>query len=673
MLKQYLSKFLIIPILVIMTALSGCLIDFNFPRPTTTPQSTQRPVEGKRDRYTKILGGGNDTVTIMIYMCGSDLESKYGLASNDLLEIQNSFISDKVNVIIETGGAKEWKNELISNTTNERYIVRDNAYYILDDTLGKKDMTDPNTLTDFIKFCTTNYKANRNILILWDHGGGSLSGYGYDEIFDSVNPDSMSIDEIDLALKNANTKFDFIGFDACLMGTVETAFVLEKYSDYMLASQKKEPGTGWYYTDWITAISKNTSISTEVIGKKIIDDYVDISSQLNYTTETTLSLIELMQIEDLFSTLSDFFLSAGELLNTGKFVDISKARAITGEKAFTEDYDHVDLSYLAENMNIELSDDVINQLNRCVVYFSGKNTNNTSGLAIYFPYTQLEYFNVMRQIYLNIGISREYIYFLQSFITLMIGGQTAVNGNPISGGDESDLEQWEDYEWFDSTLIDEYDEYYDEYSYDYDELKVTEKNGYYVLQLTEESWDIVTKVELQVYLDDGNGFIYLGSDSRYEFDEDGDLIIQFDNKWVAVNDQIVAFYTEEEVINNDGSWYTYGAVPIYLNDEPVDLMLMWDNKNPNGYVLGVRMIYEGAISQKGYAPLYIGDIVDFVCDKYTYEGEYDNEYYFNERIEITGEPVISYQDIGLGDCYVYYMIQDIYGNNYWTEPVLFHD
>lgn len=74
----------------------------------------------------------------MIYMCGSDLESKYGLASNDLLEIQNSFISDKVNVIIETGGAKEWKNELISNTTNERYIVRDNAYYILDDTLGKK-------------------------------------------------------------------------------------------------------------------------------------------------------------------------------------------------------------------------------------------------------------------------------------------------------------------------------------------------------------------------------------------------------------------------------------------------------------------------------------------------------------------------------------------------------
>jgi len=37
---------------------------------------------GSRDKYTKILGGGQDTVTMMVYLCGTDLESKSGMAAN---------------------------------------------------------------------------------------------------------------------------------------------------------------------------------------------------------------------------------------------------------------------------------------------------------------------------------------------------------------------------------------------------------------------------------------------------------------------------------------------------------------------------------------------------------------------------------------------------------------
>ncbi|MCR5235609.1 MAG: hypothetical protein K6E34_00220 [Lachnospiraceae bacterium] len=36
--------------------------------------------------------------------------------------------------------------------------------------------------------------------------------------------------------------FDFIGFDACLMATVETAYMLSPYADYMIASEEFEPG-----------------------------------------------------------------------------------------------------------------------------------------------------------------------------------------------------------------------------------------------------------------------------------------------------------------------------------------------------------------------------------------------------------------------------------------------
>ena len=57
--------------------------------------------------------------------------------------------------------------------------------------------------------------------------------------------------EIDAALLSVfgsmTDKFEFIGFDACLMGTIETANIMASYADYMYGSQEMEPGSGWDY------------------------------------------------------------------------------------------------------------------------------------------------------------------------------------------------------------------------------------------------------------------------------------------------------------------------------------------------------------------------------------------------------------------------------------------
>ena len=86
-------------------------------------------------------------------------------------------------------------------------------------------------------------------LIFWNHGGGSISGVCFDELRGS---DSLSLTEINSALAAASVsmtdKFEFIGFDACLMGTVETANILATYSRYMYGSEETEPGYGWDYT-----------------------------------------------------------------------------------------------------------------------------------------------------------------------------------------------------------------------------------------------------------------------------------------------------------------------------------------------------------------------------------------------------------------------------------------
>ena len=62
-----------------------------------------------------------------------------------------------------------------------------------------------------------------------------FQGYGYDEKYPGQG--SMTLDEINTALENAGVKFDFIGFDACLMATAETALVCSEYADYMIASE----------------------------------------------------------------------------------------------------------------------------------------------------------------------------------------------------------------------------------------------------------------------------------------------------------------------------------------------------------------------------------------------------------------------------------------------------
>ena len=171
-----------------------------------------------RAKRTVLQGGGKDTVTVMLYMCGTDLESKAGMATSDIQEILYAEISDKVNIIAETGGTAQWQNNVIKSDTNQRYKLTNDGLELLQDNMGRKSMVDPDTLSDFIKYCKKNYPADRYALIFWDHGGGSLTGYGYDQHFAK---DSMTLDEIAKALKNGGCSFDFVGFDACLMATLE--------------------------------------------------------------------------------------------------------------------------------------------------------------------------------------------------------------------------------------------------------------------------------------------------------------------------------------------------------------------------------------------------------------------------------------------------------------------
>ena len=186
---------------------------------------------GSREKFTKIKGGGEDVVTIMVYLCGTDLESRSGMGTSDLQEMASANIGSKVNLLVYTGGCSSWRNNIVSSRVNQVYQVLNGGVKCLIKDAGTSPMTDPENLGSYIQWCAANYPANRYELILWDHGGGSVSGYGYDE--KNKRSGSMTLSGIQKALEKGGVKFDFVGFDACLMATAETALMLGNYADYL--------------------------------------------------------------------------------------------------------------------------------------------------------------------------------------------------------------------------------------------------------------------------------------------------------------------------------------------------------------------------------------------------------------------------------------------------------
>jgi len=619
---------------------------------------------GQRDYRVQPVGNGEDIVTVMLYLCGSDLESEGGAATTDINEILYANISDKVNIIVETGGANSWNNSVMDPGTNQRWQLADGDMRHLEDA-GLKNMSKGDTLTDFINFCATDYPADRYMLVLWDHGGGTVDGYAYDERFDSDK--MMPLPELDRALANAGVVFDLIGFDSCLMSTAETAFMLEKYADYMVASQRVEPGDGWHYTPWVNALSENTSISTPDLGAAIIDSFIAESRTGYYGKELTLSLTDLTYIQDFFNALYEFFETAQDtLVDDRVFIDTSGT--LGRSPAMVDNYDLVDLGLLLQSMSG--SGEALAKLEQCVAYNNATIADH-NGLCLYFPYMNLDKVGSALDVYRDIGLSDSYRDFIITFANVMVGGQVYSGGgtaNPL-GGDDYDPDYWTDLDWVDEGQIAGWNDFFAENCYDGSELVINEKGDNFVLSLSDNDWDMITTIYQRVFLDDGEGYIDLGADAMYEFDNDGDLLIDFDNTWVALDGELVCFYTQEDV--NDGNTrYTYGVAPVLYNGKDAELVVVWDNDYPEGYVAGWRYTTTGSGSQKGLFEFENGMVFDILCDYYTYDGDYEAQYKWGE-IRVNGPLKVSYEDVGDADCMVYYELYDIYCNTYWTESVVY--
>lgn len=652
-----------------------------------------------REKYTDIIGNGQDEVTLMIYLCGTDLESRSKMATSDLQEMIGANISDNVNVLVYTGGCKQWQNNAFSSDKNQIWKITSKGVTCLEKNMGNVSMTDEDTLSTFIKWCAKKYPANRNMLVMWDHGSGSVKGFGYDEKFASSG--SMNLAEIDKALTDGGVKFDFVGFDACLMATAETALMLTEHADYMIASEETEPGIGWYYTNWLTDLSKNTSISTLELGKRIIDDFVNTCASKCAGQATTLSIVDLAEYEATVpEALKEFSADTCELIQNEEYAIVSNARSGAREFGSSSKLDQVDLVHLAKNMNTKEGNALAEALLGTVKYNrTSSNMTNAYGLAIYFPFRKATMVDDAVETYKEIGMDQDYMRCIQEFASMEVAGQAASGGTTtpipsLTGGYSasssdmitqllgsflsgnvssiSGLSSSNTGFLTNSSLSEEMlSNYFRSNSFDDSYLTWEESYNGYVVSMPEQEWQLVQSLQANLFFDDGTGYIDMGLDNVYEFDEEGNLLAPEECTWIAINDQPVAYYHMSTV--DDGADYSItGRVPVLYNGDRAELILEFTDENPYGSVVGVRRVYvngETDTVAKTMDTVKDGDVIDFVCDYYTYDGEYQDSYMLGEQMVVDGELVIS--DVYVDETRANYTYQftDIYNQTYWTEPV----
>ena len=681
-----------------------------------------------RDKYVTPVGGGKDTVTIMVYMCGTDLESKYGMATKDLQEMAGASLSSRVNIIVETGGCKSWQTKGISNTVNQIYKVENGGLTLVEKDMGKSAMTDPGNLTDFIRYCNEHYPADRRMLILWNHGGGTVSGYGYDE--KAASSSSMMLAKIDTALKNAGVKFDFIGFDACLMATLETDIVCARYADYLIASEETEPGTGWYYTNWLTKLSGNTSLPTVEIAENIINDYVSAGKSSSRNAKLTLSVVDLAELQ---GTVPDAFRafasSTNEKIENNEYKQFSSACAGVRQFSQQNKLNQVDMIDLCERIGTAEAKNLAAVLKSCVKY--NKTTiSAANGISVFFPVASSSGVQNAVSSYAAIGIDSEYARCVKSFATLQLGGQLVGSATQTSdygsllGGDIGSLlnsllggasqttastspvdvllgtflggaspqassaagyaldasalidllgafsgrSMPQEYAWLDTELLAVNGENIVHDFVDPSHITATEKNGQKVLALTEEEWSLISTVDLNVFSAAEDGYVDLGYDNVFEWTADNDLLLEYDGTWLTLNGNVCAYYLVSDTLQDNGEWITEGRIPALLNGQSVNLRVVFTEEAPEGVVTGAYPLYDGEtdVQAKGDIGINAGDEITLLCDCYDLNGNYTASYTLGDSF-IVPSAGLSLVNLAINseELTATYRLTDIYGNHFW--------
>lgn len=593
------------------------------------------------------------------YLCGSDLETNGGCATADLGEMMEATLPENVTVVIQTGGAAVWQNNQMDPDKLQRWVYDSGGLRLVEER-ETANMGDAQTLYEFLDFANTSYPAEKVAVTFWNHGGGSVSGAAFDELYSG---DSLDLGEMYQAFNQvwpadaAHPALELVGFDTCLMATIDVAAVFQNFAKYLVASEEVEPGNGWLYSGWLSELAQNPAMDGGDLGIAICNTYYEGCEAVGTADQTTLSVADLTRLTPLLEAYESFgqeaLAAAAE--DPGFFAQLGRAAAQsenyggnTREQGYTN---MVDLGHLARQTAWMLpsAQGVCDALAGCVIYqVGGPYRSEATGLSCYYSYSgDVEDFNG----YAGVGAG-------EAFKHLFAYGLTGELGE---GGEEYlaslDIEELPAMR----TLADT--------DWDGAPLDVDEE-GTSFLTLGPEANDILAGISFSLfYVDEENDqMLFLGTDNDLEADWDsGVLRDNFRGVWGAIDGHIV--YME---LSSEGDDYNLYSVPVLLNDEAYNLQVAYDFSGGEWSILGASPgLNESGMAAKELRLLEEGDVITTIWQLASFSGDDDFEMVAAEELTVTSDTSFGEAPLPDGQYGMVFEMRDAAGNYAYSDAVLF--
>lgn len=530
-----------------------------------------------------------DNWLIYWYICGADLESKNGFATDDLVELTKVKLPPNVKVLLLTGGANNWQNDMMKPGELGVYLYDSEGIKEIS-RCEDADMGSAQTLEDFLAVGKESFGDDwRRAFVFWNHGGGSVGGVCLDE----RTGNALSLNDITSAFTKvygtsaSKPPFEMIGFDACMMATYDTANALKGIARYMTASEETEPGNGWDYTRWVGALANDPAMHGDVLGRVICDSYMKGCQEYGTADMATLSVVDISKIPALGKAYENYGIEALKLAsnNSGGFFSefgrsAQKAENYGGnnkEQGYSDMVDLGDLASRTTGLLPQTSRWLVNAVDDAVVYkVQGRYRSQGRGISGFYAYdgdrAVLEKYLEQKAAPLSQKCLYHYMVsgvFSQEARDLVAKG-VSQDIPTVPKGEEYDAHAQS---FFPIKKLE-------------DKFVDVDSDGNAFVTLTDKEMDMLSSVHCQlVYISEKDDIIlFLGSDSNIVADWDkGVFRDNFFGTWPMLNGHPV--YVE---ITAEEEGYNLYAVPIKLNGERCNLEVAYNYKEEKYHILGAR-------------------------------------------------------------------------------------
>ncbi|KHC90342.1 peptidase C11, clostripain [Thermotoga sp. Mc24] len=315
----------------------------------------------------------------VVWMCGDN--NLWEAGNKDLEEMRNTNENVSVLVFYDGGG------------TSDGILVLDddgNWKAIMGITGVDFNSGSHEDLEYWLKYVFENFSATYRALIMWDHGSAWISDSGFTSSkaisFDDTSGSAIAVRDLRMTLENVvnsvlvGQKLDILGFDACLMGSLEVIYELRNTADYIIASSFSEPAEGWDYSFFGYVAPGSTPLD---VAKMIIDSYRKYYSSDIYQNELSLAVYDTSQVKE-FVYYLDLFTTYDLKVN------LNEVNSIYSDvvKSYVDYYNQtvlVDLGDLIDKWGKKLS--IVPDLSSFVVYSYGKKGDQelSAPVSIFMP------------------------------------------------------------------------------------------------------------------------------------------------------------------------------------------------------------------------------------------------------------------------------------------------